>query len=212
MTTLAAHLPDLALAYTAYLIATMTPGPANVAIMATAMREGRRQGLFLASGVVMGSITWGTLAALGLTALLSTYGELTAVLRILGGLYLLWLAVKSLRSALRAEPPAITGNVSRKTDAGYVARGLAIHLTNPKAIFAWIAIIAIGVGPGAPAWISFLIVAACALTGVSIFCGYALAFSTRRMVALYASFRRWFEGAVAAIFGLAAARLLTAQP
>ena len=79
MTTLAAHLPDLALAYTAYLIATMTPGPANVAIMATAMREGRRQGLFLASGVVMGSITWGTLAALGLTALLSTYGELTAV-------------------------------------------------------------------------------------------------------------------------------------
>lgn len=209
MEMLAPYLPDLALAYAAYLLATLSPGPANIAIVATAMREGRRAGLLTASGVVAGSLTWGTLAALGLTAMLSAYGELAVALRVLGGLYLLWLGFKAMRSALRPDTVPAT---ERRAGARHVVRGLAIHLTNPKAIFAWIAIIAIGVTPGAPSWISFIIVAGCALTGVAIFCGYALIFSTQRMAGLYGSFRRWIDGVTAALFGFAGLKLLASQP
>ena len=43
----------------AYLIATISPGPAVLAIMGVSARHGRAAGLQLASGVVCGSLFWG---------------------------------------------------------------------------------------------------------------------------------------------------------
>jgi len=88
-------------AYGAYLLAISSPGPANLAIMATAMRSGRRAALQLAGGVVLGSLTWSVLAAAGLSALRASYGNVTTYIRLAGGAYLLWLAYKSFKSALR---------------------------------------------------------------------------------------------------------------
>lgn len=201
-------------AYGAYLLATLSPGPANLAIAATAMRDGRSAALRLASGVILGSLTWGVLAAAGLSAVLATYGELTQYIRIAGGLYLLWLAVKSVRAAMMSDNVLLE---SRAAAGGsgqgwrYFSTGLAIHLTNPKAIFAWIAIIAIGVSPGAPVWVSFIIVGGCWAMGVAIFGGYAVLFSTRRMVGVYNRARRWIETGAAAGFGAAGLGLIWAS-
>ena len=211
MSDLLAHLPDLLLAYGAYLIATISPGPANIAILSTAMRDGRRAGLQLACGVILGSLIWGILAALGLSAVLLAYGGLAEVVRIAGGAYLLWLAYRSFRSALRRAAPIGARSGAPKAGIAYACLGLAIHLTNPKSIFAWLAIIAIGITPDAPPWIAFAVVGGCWFAGVGIFSGYALVFSTRRMVAIYGSFRRWIDGATALVFGLAGLRLLIGQ-
>ncbi len=211
MTTVLPYLADLMLAYLAYLVATVSPGPANVAVMATAMRHGRLAGLQLAAGVLLGSLTWGVLAALGLSAFLFSYAELLSVVRLLGGLYLLWLAYRSLRAALGPAQPLAVGKGRGRSAARCFGLGLAIHLTNPKSIFAWLAIIAIGVGPGAPAWVSFLVVGGCWLMGVVLYAGYALAFSTGRMIALYGTFRRWIEGVTACLFGFAGVKLLTSS-
>ncbi|WP_299624324.1 LysE family translocator [Pelagibius sp.] len=208
MTTVLAHLPDLMLAYLAYLVATVSPGPANVAVMAHAMRHGRLAGLQVAAGVLLGSLTWGVLAALGLSAFLFSYAELLSVVRLLGGLYLLWLAYRSLRAALGPTTLLQVGNGRDRSAARCFGLGLAIHLTNPKSIFAWLAIIAIGVGPGAPAWVSFLVVGGCWLMGIVLYAGYALTFSTSRMIALYGTFRRWIEGMTAGLFGFAGVKLL----
>ena len=48
----------LAMVYGTYLIATASPGPSTMAIMATAMRDGRGPALALAAGVVTGSLFW----------------------------------------------------------------------------------------------------------------------------------------------------------
>ncbi|MEO1197843.1 MAG: LysE family transporter [Pseudomonadota bacterium] len=203
-------LPQLVTAYLAYLVATISPGPANVAIMTTAMRHGRLAGLQLAAGVILGSLTWGVLAALGLSVLLARYGGLLEVIRIAGGLYLLWLAVKSARAAFSGAPPQATTARSRSA-AGYVLVGLAIHLTNPKSIFAWLAIIAIAMTDDAPAVTAFAVVAGCWLMGICVFGGYALAFSTERMIRAYGRFRRWIEGAAALVFCAGGLRLLIGQ-
>lgn len=201
-------LASLLLAYTAYLIATVSPGPANLAIVATSLRDGRRAGLQLAAGVVLGSLTWGALAALGLSALLLKYAELAEVLRIAGGIFLLWLAARSLRSALRSDHAPAPARVRDPSGLAFFSKGLAIHLTNPKSIFAWVAIIAIGVVPGAPAWTAFAIVGGCWVLGIVVFGGYALAFSTPRMAQAYGRFRRIIESATAVVFGVAGVRLL----
>lgn len=201
-------LPNLALAYFAYLVATVSPGPANLAVIATSMRTGRRAGLLMAAGIMIGSLIWGLLTAFGLSAILATYAGLAEAVRVAGGLYLLWLAARAARSACRRSTGCHAPAPNRKAGLQYAAGGLAIHLTNPKSILAWLAIIAIASVPGAPSWMGLAVVAGCWISGVLFYGTCALAFSTRRMAEAYRSLRRWIEGTTAAIFGAAGIKLL----
>ena len=119
----------LLLAWSAYVLGTGSPGPSNLAIMATAMNEGRRSAVALAAGVVTGSWFWGLAAFFGLSALLATYSQALVVLKILGGLYLLWLGLRSARSAWSARPPpsatAVSASLRRTYPVSYT------HLTLP---------------------------------------------------------------------------------
>ncbi len=94
-----AYLPGVILAYTAFLLSIMSPGPNILAIMGTSMTLGRAEGVALALGVASGSFTWAVLTALGLSALLASYALALTAIKIVGGLYLLWLAFKALRAA-----------------------------------------------------------------------------------------------------------------
>ena len=114
----------------AYLVATISPGPATLAIMATAAHRGRRAGLQLASGIICGSIFWGFCAAFGLATVMSRFAGAFTALKIAGGAYLLWLAVKALRSAFTPDMDVSARKI--EGSKSYVLQGLAIHLTNPK--------------------------------------------------------------------------------
>jgi threonine efflux protein len=83
---------NVLLAYTAYFIGTASPGPSNLAIMSLAMGSGRKAAFAFALGVMSGSFSWALLASLGLSAVLATYSQLLVAVRVVGGLYLLWLA------------------------------------------------------------------------------------------------------------------------
>lgn len=201
-------LHHLLLVYTAYIIAAASPGPSNMRIMGTAMQQGRNAALLLAAGVVTGSIFWGFMAATGVSALLTRYAQALIVLKLLGGLYLLFLGFKAARAALTAG-----GDVARFADrpASGIAlyrRGLLMHLSNPKSILSWIALVTLGLGPAASRQDVILILAGCAVLSVTIFCGYALAFSTPPMVRMYGRGRRGIEGVLAAFFGFAGLSLL----
>src|SRR5262245_54242891 len=91
---------NLLLAYTAYLVGTASPGPSNLAIMSTAAHHGRKAALAFALGVISGSMFWATVAALGVSAALVAWSQFVIAVKIFGGLYLLWLAFKSGRTAL----------------------------------------------------------------------------------------------------------------
>lgn len=204
------HIPmNLLLAYSAYLAGTASPGPSNLAIMATAMNAGRLSALVLAAGVVSGSLFWGFLAAFGLSAVIATYSQALAAMKIAGGLYLLWIAIKSARSALSASPP-MDMDIESKC-SGWVRtflRGAAMHLTNPKAIFVWLSIVTLALPAGAGTGDALLVVMGCAVIGVAVFGGYALAFSTSLARRIYRPLRRWFEGVLSVIFGYAGVRML----
>jgi threonine/homoserine/homoserine lactone efflux protein len=210
MTEIFQYLPDILLAFSAYLVATISPGPATMAIMGTSMGRGRQSGLSLAMGVTVSSFTWSVIAAFGLTAILTAFGWAFLAIKIAGGLYLLWLAFKSFRSALKRTEGATTPDSGpAKSPKTYFLQGFILHMTNPKAVFAWLAIISIGVQPGAPFWVIAAIIGGCTLLGIGVFGLYALAFSSAPMIRLYQSFRRWIEGVMAALFGFAGVKLLT---
>lgn len=197
---------SILLALLTYVIATASPGPATLAIMAASAGHGRPAGLQLAAGVMTGSLFWGICAAFGLATLMSQHAELFLALKIAGGLYLFWLAVKSFRSAFSQDAPGKSHNVTQK--GRFYAQGLAIHLTNPKAVLAWIAIFAIGVQANSSAWHVGVLLLGCALLGVCIFFGYALLFSTSRAQKAYVKAKRPLNILLGGIFGAAGLKLV----
>lgn len=202
------HLPDLALVYVAFVLAIASPGPSNLAIMATSMEHGRGAGATLALGVTAGSMTWAVLAAVGVTGVVVAHPGALYAVKIAGGVYLLFLAWRSARSAMRVEmAPARVALSGRRI----FLRGYLMHLTNPKAILSWTAIIALGLRPETPPVVLYAI----ALGGIAISLGvnqfYAFLFSTASMVAGYRRVRRRAEACLAAFFAFASVKLLISQ-
>jgi threonine/homoserine/homoserine lactone efflux protein len=203
------HWPQLALVYTAQMLAVASPGPSNLMVMATSMERGRQAGMILGLGVTTGSLTWGVLAAVGVSSFVAAHPGALYAVKILGGLYLLFLAWRSARSALRTEAPPPPAVASGRR---LWLRGYLMHLTNPKAILGWTAIIALGLPPDAPLVLAGAIVVGCGLISLAINQGYALLFSSAAMIAGYRRVRRRAEACLAAFFAFAGFKLLTTQP
>ncbi|NKB55156.1 MAG: LysE family translocator [Alphaproteobacteria bacterium] len=212
MEQLSLYLPGIALAYTAFLLSIMSPGPNILAIIGTSMSVGRPSGLALAFGVAAGSFCWAMLTVVGLSALLASYAVALTAIKVAGGLYLLWLGYKSLRSAAAAheiEAGSLAGPT--RSHFGYFLRGFTVQMTNPKAALAWIAIISLGLQADAPLWVGTSIVAGTAALSVVIHVLYALAFSTNRMIRVYSKARRLIQGALGLFFCFAGVKLLTSR-
>lgn len=210
MTEIAPHLPGILLAYTAFLVAIASPGPNVLAVIGTSMSVGRRSGMALALGVATGSFTWAVLTVAGLSALLAAYSSALFVIKVFGGLYLLWLAYKSFKAAASVhdiEAKQLAGG--RRTPLGYALRGYIIQMTNPKAALAWIAIISLGLSAGSPLWVGAAIVVGTFALSILIHLIYAVAFSTPVMVRLYGRARRTIQAVLGTFFALAGLRLLT---
>lgn len=190
------------------LVAMASPGPATFAISQTAMARGRNPGLMIATGVATGSIIWCVVAAAGLGAVLLSLPWLQQVLRYVAGAYLLFLAIKSARSALSKSGTAKPVNV-QKPGRTYLS-GLAIHLTNPKPVIFYGALFSAGLphGAGAAALISVAFILC--VQSLVVFNALAFFFSWPRMAQGYARLRRFLEAGFAAFFGFAALRLLSA--
>jgi threonine efflux protein len=207
--TVSAELQHLLLVYATYVIAAGSPGPSNMRIMGVAMHQGRPAALTLAAGVVTGSIFWGMMAATGISVLLTRYAEVLTALKIFGGLYLLFLAFRAGRAALTSDEQATAGAPTPASSRTALYRqGLLMHLGNPKSVLAWIALVTLGLGTGASWQGVAAMLGGCAVLSVTIFCGYAVLFSTAPMVRLYRRARRWIEGALSIVFGFAGLRLL----
>ncbi|WP_136659016.1 LysE family transporter [Nitratireductor sp. XY-223] len=212
MEQISVYLPGILLAYSAFLLGIASPGPNVLAIIGTSMAVGRQSGIALAYGVSLGSLCWALLTAFGLSAILATYASALLVIKIVGGLYLLWLAYKSFRAAASHQDMAAKAlNGGNRSPVGYFVRGFTIQMTNPKAALAWIAIISLGLGPQAPLWVAFAIVAGTAVLSLVFHFLYAVAFSTPVMVALYTRARRWIQGVLGAFFAFAGFKLLLSR-
>jgi threonine/homoserine/homoserine lactone efflux protein len=211
---LSAELHHLLIVYTAYVIAAGSPGPSNMRIMGVAMHNGGRAALMLAAGVVSGSIFWGAMAATGVSAVLTRYAEALILLKIFGGLYLLYLAFKAGKAALASDAKAAAHmgpSGAALSEADLYRRGLLMHLSNPKSILGWIALVTLGLGPDSSWHTLAAILGGCALLSVIIFGGYAIIFSTAPMVRLYRRARRWIDGLLAVCFAFAGFRLLLSR-
>jgi threonine/homoserine/homoserine lactone efflux protein len=200
---------DPLLAYGAFLIGVASPGPSVLAVMGMAMAQGRGRALVLASGIVSGSLFWGLCAALGLAALMQRYAAALALVKLAGGLYLLWMAWQAAHKAIRGTRAHAGADVGAAP--GHVRlylRGAALHLTNPKAVVVWLSVVSLALPDGAAAPDALAFVASCVPLSAAIFTCYALAFSTSPARRAYQAGERGINAVLAGVFGYAGVRML----
>ena len=124
---------NITLILTAGFVVMASPGPATLAIAGTSMSSGRLYGLATAFGIITGSIIWSIIAALGLGAVMMSNVWMFDVLRYFGAGYLLFLALKSARSALTASKSHAHALAQPETSfIKAYSKGLLLHLTNQK--------------------------------------------------------------------------------
>lgn len=94
----------------------------------------RHAGVACAVGVAAGLLVHTALAVAGLAALLATVPLLYRTLQIAGGAYVLYLGVRALRTALRAQPdaPELEGATVSGVGRG-LRQGFLTNVLNPKA-------------------------------------------------------------------------------
>jgi threonine/homoserine/homoserine lactone efflux protein len=129
-----ATLPEFALTS---LLLELTPGPNMAWLAMLAATEGRRLGLAAVAGVGLGLALLALLAALGLTALLTTYPLAYQVLRWAGVAYLCWMAWDIWRGEDQAEDHAHLGVSALRQ----FRRGLITNLLNPKAAVFYVTVL-----------------------------------------------------------------------
>ena len=82
-----------------------SPGPTFMIVSNASIAGSRRLGLLAVCGVLLATLTWALLAAIGLGVVIARLPALYTALQVAGALYLVWLGVKMLVTALRQRRP-----------------------------------------------------------------------------------------------------------
>ncbi len=120
-----------------------------------------------------------------------------------------FLAYRSARKAVRPASATLEAGVPPAGRA--FSRGLAVHLTNPKAILFFGSLYALAVPADAPVSTLLAVMLAIAAPGLAIYAAYAVVFSRPKIAGAYLRLKRWFEAVFAIVFGLVALRVLTSR-
>lgn len=185
-----------------------SPGPNLVAVASVSLSQGREKGLYVVAGVASGMLVWSLATSFGLATVIELFPYSLTAMKVVGGGYLLWLALKGLRAAIQNKPGAISPSAKALTSAQAYLRGLFVLLTNPKAVMMWAAVATFLFGAGLSAEQVLLFGPLGAVSGFMIYGTYALLFSTGTALRAYQRFSRWIELVFSASFGALGGKLL----
>ncbi len=114
----------------------VTPGPDMALVLRNTVGNDRRAGIATACGVAAGLLIWAFVASAGLAALLLAFGPAFTALKVAGAMYLIYLGVQSLRSALGSGSWRLAGSNRTRNTSGddwvLIRQGLVSNLGNPK--------------------------------------------------------------------------------
>lgn len=116
-------------------------GPIGVLCIRRTLAEGRRSALSTMLGAATADMVYGLVAAFGVTLVSEFVAQHTAWFRLIGGVIMLFMGVRTYRAHIPPTPPRLTFN----EHAGNFVTTFLLTLTNPLTLFAFAAVFA-GVG------------------------------------------------------------------
>ncbi|MDC9823419.1 LysE family transporter [Devosia sp. ZB163] len=190
----------------ALLIGAISPGPSFVFVVRTSVAQSRPEGLAAALGMGVGAMAYGALAVLGLRTLMHDGGLLFTILKVAGGLYLLYLAWKIWSHA--ADPITVETYGAAANPTKAFTLGLFTQLSNPKIVAVFGAVFAALLPANPEPWLYWALPPLIFLQETIWYAIVALAFSSSKPRALYLGAKLWVDRAAAAFIGILGVRLI----
>lgn len=162
----------------AAVLVTLAPGPDNLMVLSLGASRGRIRGVAFGLGCASGCLSHTVLAALGVSALIAASPVGFTLLKVAGGLYLVWMGWRALRSRTAARVDG--GDAGTASALRLFWRGVLANAINPKVVLFFLAFLPQFVVPargGAP-WqivqlgVVFTLQAALLFGGLGYFAGH----------------------------------------
>jgi threonine/homoserine/homoserine lactone efflux protein len=208
------YLTSVGLILLALLAGVLSPGPSFVMAARTAVAKSREDGLALAFGLAFGATLIAALCLAGLSAVLHAVPALYMLLKVLGGLYLAWLAWQIWKSA--PQPLEMSGLLDQRASGQIKANrvasfrlGLITQISNPKAAVVYGSVFAALLPAQFPLMGSVMVTAGVFAMEFGWMSTVVLILSSSAPRAAYMRSKTAIDRIAAGVMGLLAARLIS---
>jgi len=116
----------------AAVLITLSPGPDNLMVLSTGIAKGRLRGVAFGLGCALGCISHTILAVIGVSALIAASPTAFTALKVVGGLYLIWMGWGAIRSRGGARVEA--AGAPDEPALHLFTKGLVAAVINPKVV------------------------------------------------------------------------------
>ena len=136
-----------------HLLAAISPGPDFIYVSQQTLSHGRRAGLICALGIALGLGVHIAYSVLGLAAVIASASWLLTTIKIIGGLYLLYLGIQGLRAKAKQEIIEVRAEQVAPISAMQgLWKGFLCNLLNPKAPVYLVSVFTVVLSPNMPLW------------------------------------------------------------
>lgn len=119
-------------------ILAISPGPDNIFVLMQSVVHGKKYGLATIIGLMTGCIVHTTFVAVGISAIIKENNTIFLVIKILGAVYLLYLAYKVITGG--SEISMSTEKIDKKTPFQLFKIGFIMNVLNPKVTLFFLAL------------------------------------------------------------------------
>ena len=185
------------------LLAVISPGPSFLITARTSVARSRADGVKVALGLGAGTVIWAGAALFGLNALFHAMPLLFMAMKLLGALFLLWIAYQIFVHA--REPLTLEGEAARGNPFW---RGFLVQIGNPKVMVFFGSIFIAMLPANPPLWLLLALLAIVSLNEVWWYSVVALFFGAGPVRAFYLRAKSWIDRVTGLFLGALGLRLL----
>lgn len=136
-----------------HFLACMSLGPDFVLVSQQSLGRGRAAGLLTALGIALGFGVHIVYSVFGLVTLVAQSAPLLTAVKIIGGLYLVYIGYKGIRAKAGGGVLEIRAEKAAREPVGKtVWRGVLCNVLNPKAVVYMLSLFTVVLSPAAPMW------------------------------------------------------------
>lgn len=186
------------------ILAVISPGPSFLITARTAVTRSRLDGVKIALGLGAGTVIWSSAALLGLNALFHVMPPLFVAMKILGALFLLWIAYQIFR---HAKAPLDMDAGADKAGSPFL-KGFLVQISNPKVVVFFGSIFVAMLPAQVPGWMVVALIAIVSFNEVWWYSLVALFFGAGPVRAFYLRAKAWIDRVTGVFLGVLGLKLL----
>lgn len=190
-----------------HLLAVASPGPDFAIMLRQALCQSRRNALLCATGIGLGILVHVSYSLLGIGLLIQQSLTLFTILKVIGALYLSWIAIQCLRSKAGGVHVE-TGRTTSQSGLAAFRLGFLTNALNPKATLFFVSLFSVVISPATPVGVQVGYgVYMAVMTGLW-FAAVALFFTLPQVRRGFSRFGYWLDRLMGGVLLLLAGRLL----